>query len=128
MKSVVIQRMKTSNGTMGILTIENKPVCVTLERPWLDNQVDISCIPAGIYVCERIESPKYGTTYRVNDVPGRTKILFHHGNWIHESKGCILTGTSFGIGGVCSSMRARKKFMMTIGPEKYFTLGIMDGR
>lgn len=64
----------------------------TLELPWMDNAVRKSCIPHGTYECRRRNSPKYGHHWHVQDVEGRSLILIHHGNYNHETMGCILVG------------------------------------
>lgn len=66
----------------------------TLELPWLDNQVRKSCIPYGIYRCRKRWSKKYGHHWEVLDVDGRVLILIHHGNYHHDTLGCILVGRS----------------------------------
>lgn len=123
----------TPHATYGALLYEGQPVCVTLEDPWLGNQKCISCIPEGIYTCRRWTSRNaaIGKTWKVVDVPGRSGILFHAGNWAGQpgvasgplsgdTKGCILLGQSFGIPriagnegrvGVVTSARAVQKFM-----------------
>ena len=49
----ILQRLtpqaQSDNGTFGVWINDNKPLFVTLELPWKDNQKDISCIPAGTY-------------------------------------------------------------------------------
>ena len=64
----------------------------TLENPWLDNEPYISCIPKGSHTCKRVDSPRYGNTFQVIDVLGRTHILFHWGNWEKNTLGCVLVG------------------------------------
>jgi hypothetical protein len=71
------------------------PFVLTLERPWADNQQNVSCIPAGRYRCRKLRSPKFGSTYEICDVPGRTHVLFHAGNTIEDTAGCILVGEEF---------------------------------
>ena len=72
-------------------------ICHTIERPWLNNKPNISCIPAGIYTISPVDSPKFGLTYEVKDVIGRTHILFHKANIASELEGCIAPCTDFGI-------------------------------
>ena len=62
-----------------------------VERPWLNNQRSISCIPCGEYKCKprRYYSGGY-EAIEVTNVPDRSYILFHVGNFVHNSKGCIL--------------------------------------
>ena len=64
----------------------------TLELPWLNNQRRISCIPLGIYKASKHKSPKFGRTLWVQDVPNRSEILVHSGNYHTQILGCILIG------------------------------------
>ena len=83
------------DGTFGVLLAEGAPFAVTLERPWRDNRRGESCIPAGDYLCTRVNSPKFGMTWQVRDVPNRSEILFHSGNVFGDSHGCILVAERF---------------------------------
>ncbi len=70
-------------------------VFYTLERPWLDNTEDISCIPTGFYTLRyksKSNNGKLNNVYEFLSVPNRAGVLIHTGNWVHESKGCILIG------------------------------------
>ncbi|MEO1945369.1 MAG: DUF5675 family protein [Candidatus Thioglobus sp.] len=82
--------------TTGELTFkegeEELYVCCTLEPTWADNKRNISCIPAGEYNVVKYSSEKYPEVYEVQDVPGRSKILIHAGNFYKDTKGCILVG------------------------------------
>lgn len=82
--------------TLGVLLVDNIPKFTTLEDPWKDNAKNISCIPTGNYTCSRYQSGKFGPTYIVDHVPGRSGILFHKGNTNKETQGCILVGRSYG--------------------------------
>jgi len=66
--------------------------CKCLELPWRDNQFRVSCIPSGTYLVIKHQSPKFGDTFWVKDVPNRTAILIHSGNYNHHTLGCILPG------------------------------------
>ena len=58
-----------------------------------------NCIPEGSYEVTKIYSPTKGQCFMVHDVPGRTAILIHKGNYATGSKvdteGCILVGSHF---------------------------------
>lgn len=83
---------------MGVLIDKvGLPVLCTLENPWLDNEVGISCIPTGEYSCKKVNSPKYGEVFEVKDVENRTHILIHAGNTEKHTRGCILVGEKFGF-------------------------------
>lgn len=83
-------------GTFGVLLDGEVPFAVTLERRWLKNRTDLSCIPAGEYLCQHIDSPRFGDTFEVMHVKDRTDILFHKGNQAEDTRGCILVAEEFG--------------------------------
>jgi len=64
----------------------------SLELPWLDNQRNISCIPTGTYKARKHYSPKFGKCLWLQDVPNRSEILIHSGNFYSDILGCILIG------------------------------------
>lgn len=116
-------------GTYGVLSGPDGPLVVTLERPWEENAVGKSSIPVGTYPCKRVQSPKFGDTFEVTKVPGRSAILFHAGNSIDDSRGCILCGTTFdpvggtnGKIGVTGSKIAFDEFKDYLRDRDEFTL------
>lgn len=136
----------TPHATYGALLYEGQPVCVTVEDPWYENRRNVSCIPAGEYRCVRHVSKKHGATWRVTNVPDRSGILFHAGNWAGlpgvgsgpmagHTQGCILLGQSFGVPriagnegmvGVVTSVRAMQKFQELTADETELTLKIVE--
>ena len=64
----------------------------SLELPWLNNQRRISCIPLGTYKARNHKSPKFGRTLWLQEVPNRSEILIHPGNYHTQILGCILIG------------------------------------
>ena len=92
-----LKTFSTNSCTLGKLYFNEAFICNTIEREWLDNKVNISCIPAGNYKCSITNSPRFGLTYQVNDVDGRTHILFHKANRASELQGCIAPVTDYGI-------------------------------
>jgi hypothetical protein len=92
----IIRLEETAQGSLGILRINKTVQCFTLERSYLFNRPNESAIPTGSYLCKLINSSKFGVTYEVTDVPGRSHILFHVGNTIKDSTGCILLGSTCG--------------------------------
>ena len=107
--------------TFGVLLREDGiPFALTLERPWLNNQRGVSCIPLGRYFAKRHQSPKFGETFWLQDVPGRAEILFHKGNIDDDSHGCVLIGERFdpvnGEDGIVASAEGFGEFMrLTLG-------------
>ncbi len=103
MKTLILQRVTNywdvkGQGIMGVLIKGSSyvPFCNTLELPWSNNTQFISCIPSGLYVCERITSPTKGETFEITNVFNRSNILFHKGNIDDDTQGCILLGEGFG--------------------------------
>ena len=83
-------------SVFGVLFVAEKLSFTTLEPPWLDNEKNKSCIPVNIYRCKRVDSPKFGLTYEVIDVPDRENILCGHvGNFVSNTQGCILIASGF---------------------------------
>lgn len=93
MKATLVRTSTSDQGTHGVLVFDGF-TCHTLELPWRDNERNISCIPTGHYRCSEVDSPKFGKAYQIHDVPERSHILFHRGNWASEVKGCILLGSA----------------------------------
>jgi len=84
------------SGTFGVLRIQKELFCVTLEPPDLLNLKERSSIPAQQYDCRRYLSPRFGETFIVMDVPERTDVLFHPGNAVADTQGCILLAQHVG--------------------------------
>ena len=80
-------------ATLGRLFVDCEYLCRTLERPWLNNQRSVSCIPLGTYKGAIQPSPRFRRDLpELLDVPGRSQILFHAGNTPEDTEGCILVG------------------------------------
>ena len=127
LKLVLERQTRNSNATIGILfNPENQWEVITLENPWRNNGPD-SSIPTGIYKCSRVNSPKFGNTFEVCEVSGRTHILFHAGNTEVDTLGCILLGmtrtSEIAIG---RSREAFERFLNYTNGIDEFELEIMD--
>ena len=96
---VTIHRKYRIHCTLGDLTLPDGKILKTMERPWLSNLANRSCIPEGEYLCQwlpRSASGRYKRVWIVEGVPGRSGILFHSGNLVRHSRGCILPGLRHG--------------------------------
>lgn len=69
--------------------------CKTLELPWKNNQRNVSCIPTGTYQVVKRTSEKYGNHFHLLNVPDRSMILIHSGNYYTQTQGCILVGSGY---------------------------------
>ena len=120
---------QSTRGTFGVLRVGQVPFALTLEKPWSDNQQNISCIPMGVYRCVRVQSPRFGKTFEVTQVPGRTHILFHRGNYLEDTEGCILVAEEFSgtyeKPMIVSSHRGFMEMMKLLQDDSEFELEIL---
>ena len=98
MKMLIIRSGANQHQTIGTGTILNNLgrkifEFKTLELPFLNNKVGISCIPPGYYKVEKRQSDKFGSHFHIKDVAGRSMILIHIGNYHRNTSGCILVGS-----------------------------------
>jgi hypothetical protein len=90
-----IVRLEESDvGTFGVLKLNKQVRMWTLEPPDMENEAYVSSIPCQQYLIERYTSPRHGETFRIKTVPHRTDVLFHSGNYLDHTEGCILLGLS----------------------------------
>lgn len=126
----LVRVSSTSEGTFGVLELGGYPFCVTLENPWLNNEPFVSCIPKGQYNLRRVESPKFGDTFEVADVEGRSHVVFHEGNTQIDTHGCILLGKNFGMlhgaYAIMSSVPTREQFMTQMRGLNELIINITD--
>ena len=103
----LLRVLEDDQGTIGELTHDGRRVCWVLELPDRGNAAGLSRIPAGEYIVDYLQrsaSGKYQDVYHVRDVPGRSGILGHPGNWagdrlrgwLTNSYGCLLPATRLG--------------------------------
>ena len=120
MKTVQLVRTRYEDKqTLGYLLADGIEL-TTLENPWLDNQRRISCIPEGKYKVIPHTSPKFGPCFWVQDVPGRSAILFHAGNYHADTLGCVLVGLEYddlnkdGYADLVGSRKALKEMLTSL--------------
>ena len=99
-----------------------------LELPEKGNAQNVSCIPAGKYPVEKIIRPEGDDAFHVKNVPGRSEILIHIGNFAAgmkvDTQGCILPGLRFvdingdGILDIADSRKAMNLLLGTL-PDKF---------
>lgn len=143
MKSYTLIRQETSDqGTFGSLMEQGKVLFRTGELPryagdpTIENERRLDCIVAGTYLCKiKTEWSKFGHVYRLENVPNRSEILIHSGNYCgnkakgfkSDVEGCILLGTALGKLGeqkaVLNSRVALQAFMKLLADQP-FTLEI----
>lgn len=125
---LILRSFSTPYATHGYLKAGGLFECYTLELPWLDNVTGISCIPAGVYQCRKHVSPSKGPCIAVDNVPGRSHILIHSGNFTRNTRGCILVGVTIAdinsdkVPDVVDSVSTMKKLLDAM--PKTFTLEV----
>jgi len=102
---LIVRNLLDYNQTRGRLTVLDEDYhtalysCNTLELAWNNNEKRISCIPEGTYQCVKHISPKFGLCVHIKDVPDRSHILIHKGNYAYgenvQTHGCILVGKGY---------------------------------
>lgn len=138
-RNVYLWRIRrSSHGTEGILFTSGFS-CATIELPWNNNIPHYSCIPSGEYICMKRYSPSFRKyTYWLQDVPNRSWILIHSGNFAGDARkglktdvyGCILLGKKHAY---LANQRAvvNSRIIVTEFQDhmkwKLFRLNIMEG-
>jgi hypothetical protein len=118
----LVRHTSGDKSTQGKLYIDDAFACHTLENPWLNNERRVSCIPGGEYeiglrkeggwharAFTKFESGFHKGMLQVLDVPERSFILIHWGNFPRHTQGCILVGEKPGPDKVERSIAAYRK-------------------
>lgn len=104
-EAYLIRRRRSDQGTEGVISV---PVLgfssFSLELPWRDNRPNVSCIPPGTYPISWRESRRW-KAYHIQNVPDRSWILSHPGNYagdvekgyLTHVQGCVLQGSRMGV-------------------------------
>lgn len=91
MKTLELIRSYLPDRTIGTIKAGHW-LLKTLERPWNDNERNVSCIPEGRYIVKRDTTGRH-QWFAVQNVIGRSFIELHGGITPFHSDGCILIGT-----------------------------------
>ena len=101
-ETIYLTRNFSSNkACYGMIHNNFRPIVMTLELCWRQNEINRSCIPIGLYPIEIVTDVDKGNKRYINiyDVPGRSSIEIHAGNVLKDTKGCIITGLSYDTDG-----------------------------
>jgi len=138
-REVTLQRISPSSicprGRYGWLTVrEGEQIlfqCFTVERPWMQDANNISCVPRGCYplVWEYSEH-FHRNLWELKNVPGRSEVKIHPANRPEELKGCIALGRSLGHEPagwyVAESISALEEFHYALKGLAKTTITILD--
>ena len=107
-EAYLVRRERATGYTLGHLFARGFS-CWTMEPPWRDNALGLSCIPPGPYVCVWRLSPARGWCYWLQGTAPRTWVLIHSGNLARHTMGCILPGMRAGwLGGSRAVLNSRR--------------------
>jgi len=96
----ILRTLETNLVTVSkniVTDIDNndKLIGYNIELPYIDNNINVSCIPRGTYTFSKGIRPDGRHTINILNVIGRSRILVHVGNSTKDSQGCILPCTSY---------------------------------
>ena len=122
-------------GTFGVLTV-GPFTCFTVERPWKDNQPQLSCVPLGTYPLVYEYSEKFKRElWELKNVPNRSECKIHVANIAQQLEGCIAPGDAEGwsavVGhppawSVLNSSATLQRFHEAMGSAKAGTIVIRN--
>lgn len=108
-----LHRYYHATAVNGVILLKEKELCKTIELPYRNNAVRISCIPEGRYEIRKRYSPKFKHHFEIQQVTGRSFILIHPANNASkELRGCIapvLVHTGIGKGSSSRTALSRLK-------------------
>ena len=90
-----------NNQTSGVCTVfdnDNFPLfsSLSLERGWMDNKRNISCIPSGTYKVVLEYSNRFDRLlWEIKDVDNRSECKFHSANYFYQLNGCVSLGLKY---------------------------------
>ncbi|MGR5150171.1 DUF5675 family protein [Photobacterium alginatilyticum] len=130
-----VKRIKQlGETTLGKLTIEGKSKSwFVLEPSGPDSIAEGSDkrIKSGTYTVMPYSSPKYPNVYELQNVPGRSYILIHSGNYHKDTLGCLMPGKTWGCVSekhyyVGNSKAALKEISAEISQYQYIQIRITN--
>lgn len=132
-RAIITRTIENDKQTLGELAFYNSKHellarAKTLELPWKNNENNVSRIPAGVYPCALRHSIKHGWHLHVQNVPGRSYILIHPGNYYYELRGCTLPGYNHtdingdGLRDVTQSRRKLNELLKYVNPKGTFSV------
>ena len=89
----LIRQNSSGQCTSGQLAFDGF-IAYTLERPWQGNLPIISSIPMGTYHGYVRTRTRDRWRIELTDVPGRSNVQIHVGNFVADGIGCVLIGSN----------------------------------
>lgn len=130
--TITEEKYLSERGILGYLTDDKN----LLSFATMENLV--KRIPAGTYPMSFTHSPRFSGVLPYKkyyfgyvpllQVPSRSGIRIHCGNWGVDTTGCVLLGERCGSSAICQSHKAYSRFMTFVEQNKHckFSLTIVD--
>jgi len=111
MKLELVRKVKTEESTIGVLSVDGKIECFTLEDKEREEKIwGETAIPVGQYEVGISYSPHFKKDLPILfNVPGYEGVRIHSGNTAADTEGCILVGTTSARNQVLNSRIAFQK-------------------
>ena len=85
-----IKRTYHKHYTSGEWVLPDGQLIYTLELPWRDNQLSVSCIKEGVYTIDRDHTGRHRWyAFRNEETAPRTHIEIHPATYLRHLEGCI---------------------------------------
>ena len=116
MKLILKRKHKTSNSTIGELSIDGKFECYTLEDVEREKKIyGKTAIPKGTYEIVMTMSNRFKIVLPLLlNVPNFEGVRVHVGNYPKDTEGCILLGQTRSIDFIGNSKMAVVKFLQKL--------------
>ena len=121
---MLLLRKYEEHRTIGKLVYPDGSHTYCLERPWLGNKPNVSCIPEGEYIVDRDKTGRF-QYYKLREVEGRSHIEIHQANHPSELAGCLSPCLDYNDTVTFSSRMACEKLILTF-EDASFVLTIRE--
>lgn len=125
-QTLTILRYESSQqGTFGVCLHDGRWLCHCIEPACRDGQRD-HAVAAGVYELRCEWSPRFGRCLPTIIVPGRSGLRFHAGNFVSDTRGCVLPGKQRARGALYESAAALEELITYITINHLNQLHIID--
>lgn len=115
----------SSMGTFGVLLHGSKWLCHTLEPADCSGRKNCG-VTSGIYQLIMEYSPKFGVLLPTIVAPEREGLRFHAGNFVRETRGCVLVGNLRNCSSLLLSRLALDKVITYISTHNITKLKVVN--
>lgn len=97
-QATLVRQTSTPQGTPGHYVSDSGFSAFSIEKPYVNDENNISCINPGTYLCQWLYSPKHNcNVYHVKTNDNRIAVEIHSANVQEQLQGCIALGATSAI-------------------------------